>query len=110
LVQDLGGLLPTMGRRRIADLLARAGLHLSASTVKRLRDAPPKAPEPTPSDAASPDESASADAEAHADTPSKKPQPVTARAPHHTWHVDITVVPISSGLWAPWFPFALPNF
>jgi hypothetical protein len=33
-----------------------------------------------------------------------------ARAPHHTWHVDISVVPISSGLCAPWFPFALPNF
>src|SRR5690606_14787071 len=30
LVHDLSALIPTMGRRRLAQLLARAGLHLSA--------------------------------------------------------------------------------
>jgi len=29
LVQNLSGLLPTMGKKRVAQLLARAGLHLS---------------------------------------------------------------------------------
>lgn len=32
-----------------------------------------------------------------------------ARAPNYTWHVDTSVLPISTGLWAPWLPFALPN-
>ena len=34
---------------------------------------------------------------------------VTAREPNHVWHVDLTTVPIHSGLWAPWLPFALPQ-
>ncbi|HEY6724777.1 MAG TPA: DDE-type integrase/transposase/recombinase [Polyangiaceae bacterium] len=97
LVQDLSGLLPTMGKKRIAQLLARAGVHLSTSTVRRLQQRPwvtPPAPEPAGSDSPAP----------------AARQPVAATAPHHTWHVDTTVVPISTGLWAPWFPFALPNF
>jgi transposase InsO family protein len=34
---------------------------------------------------------------------------VTAIRPNHVWHVDLTAVPISAGLWAPWLPFALPQ-
>lgn len=99
LVQDLSGLVPTMGKKRIAELLARAGLHLSTSPVRRLQQRPwvtPSPPEPAPvnNDSLSP----------------QATRPVIATAPHHTWHVDTTVMPISTGLWAPWFPFALPNF
>jgi len=100
LVQDLGGLLPTMGRRRIADLLARAGLDLSASTVKRMRDVPPMPNEPT-TPAVSDSTTDTTDTIAPMVPKPPKAQPVTARAPHHTWHCDLTVVPISSGLWAP---------
>jgi transposase InsO family protein len=32
---------------------------------------------------------------------------VTAKYPHHVWHIDLTVVPTSLGFWIPWFPFAL---
>ncbi len=34
---------------------------------------------------------------------------VTAKYPNHVWHVDITAVPIVSGFWAIWSPFALPQ-
>ena len=34
---------------------------------------------------------------------------VTAKRPNHVWHVDLTTVPISSGFWATWLPFALPQ-
>jgi putative transposase len=34
---------------------------------------------------------------------------VTARHPHHVWHVDLTVVPTRAGLWVPWPPQALPQ-
>jgi hypothetical protein len=34
---------------------------------------------------------------------------VTARHPNHVWHVDLTLVPIVSGRWIPWFPFSLPQ-
>ena len=37
LVQQLAALMPLMGRRQMADLLARAGLALSASTIARKR-------------------------------------------------------------------------
>ena len=36
LVRQLQVTFPSMGRRRIADTLCRAGLHLSASTVRRI--------------------------------------------------------------------------
>ena len=34
---------------------------------------------------------------------------VTAKRPHHVWHVDLTTVPTAAGFWAPWMPFALPQ-
>ncbi len=33
---------------------------------------------------------------------------VVARFPGHTWHLDLTAVPIRSGLWVPWLPLSLP--
>ena len=34
---------------------------------------------------------------------------VTARAPNEVWHIDLTAVPVTSGFWASWSPFALPQ-
>src|SRR5690606_23523595 len=81
ITHDLARLLPTMGRRRIAQLLARAGLHLSASTVRRMLHRPwLREPEPPlPEQSAAPIEVDS--------------KPVMARRSHHVWHCDTTVVP-----------------
>ena len=89
-VQQLKVFCPMLGRYKIADLLARAGLHLSASTVKRIVDEPPIEP-------------ANAD-----DSTSPSPSPtVQAWYANHVWSVDLTVVPSTDGLWTPWSPNAL---
>lgn len=100
LVRRLRALQPSMGKVRIADMLARAGLHISATTVRRmLETAPvPAEPAPAPSDMAS-----SAEAEAGEAKPKRR---VTARYPHHVWNVDITLLP-RTGWWVPWAPHAL---
>jgi transposase InsO family protein len=90
-VQRLQALCPQLGKVKIAQILARAGLHLGASTVGRLRRQPPAPP------------------------PLTCPQPrpaarrVVAQRPNHIWHVDLTAVPISAGLWTSWLPLALPQ-
>ena len=97
LVRQLKGSLPTMGRVRIAQLLGRAGLHLAPTTVRRFLNKPPPKPKrpPPPSNSCN---------GAH----SGKPHRIVSRCPHHTWHVDFSLVSIT-GLWAPWLPFALPQ-
>jgi transposase InsO family protein len=96
-VQRLKALCPLMGKRRIADTLAKAGLPLAATTVKRMIDA--KHPPPRGRDKRA--ESATDDSpEAHG-------RVVTARHRDHVWHVDLTVVPTCAGFWTPWFPFAV---
>ncbi len=78
-----------MGTRRIASALARAGLHLGETTVRRmLRPARTKAK--------------------HATLPADR-HVVSARCPNHVWHVDLTTVPASGGFWASWAPFAVPQ-
>ena len=90
IVRKLKLLGPAMGRRRIADTLARAGLHLSATTVQRLLHKPAPPPDkPRPSRAAAPSN-----------------RVVTAKRPHHVWHVDLTTMPTASGFWIPLVPFA----
>ena len=81
LTQRLKTLCPTLGKRTIAALLARAGLHLSTTTVSRmLRN----------------------DYHPTLDTP--KPNPdiiltrVIAKRPNHVWRVDLTTMPIVGGL------------
>jgi putative transposase len=92
IVQRLQTLAPLMGKLKIAQVLARAGLHLSATTVGRIRKQKP-APKPTPK---------------------TKPMPsanrVTAKRPNHLWHVDLSTVPTAAGFWVPWFPLAMPQF
>ncbi len=103
LVYKLKVLFPSMGRKRIAQTLARAGLHLSASTVRRKLQARGPAPED-----ATEIEAASSEKENGA-RQSKGTRTVTAKRPNHVWHVDLTVVPTSSGFWVPWFPLSLPQ-
>jgi len=91
IVQRLQTLCPRLGKVKIAQVLARAGLHLGATTVARMRqdtDKPPTAasrPEPMPA-----------------------ARRVTARSPNHVWHIDLTTVPTAAGAWTSWLPFALP--
>ena len=89
LVQRLKTLCPAMGKVRIADTLARAGLHLGATTVGRILKEE-RIPDP-------------------GDDEYPRGHVVTARYPNHVWHVDLTVVPNSSGFWTPWSPFSLPQ-
>jgi hypothetical protein len=90
LVQRLKTLCPSMGKVKIAQTLARAGLSLGPTTVGRILKEPPR-PRPTKADAAA------------------KPCRVTAKSPNHLWHVDLTTVPMGCGLWCSWSPFALPQ-
>lgn len=89
LVKQLKVLLPTMGKARIAQVLARAGLHLGVTTVGRML----KETEPMPAETAT----------LHV----IEARVVTATRPGDVWHVDLTTVPTGSGLWVPWVPFAL---
>ena len=89
LVQRLKLLCPKMGTRRIASVLARAGLHLGATTVRRMLQ---PAPKPTP----------------RTSRPSKL-RAVTTKGANHVWHLDLTTVPTIGGFWISWWPFAIPQ-
>ncbi len=89
LVQRLKALCPAMGKIRIADTLCRAGLHLGATTVGRILK-----------EERIPDSGDDEGPPGHV---------VAAKYPNHVWHVDLTVVPTSSGFWTPWSPFSLPQ-
>ena len=89
LVKRLKVFCPRMGTRRMAGVLARAGLHLGATTVRRMLKATPT-------------------------RPAKRSKPsviraVTAKRPNHVWHLDLTTVPTIGGFWISWWPFALPQ-
>jgi len=92
-VQRLQALCPKLGKVKIAQILARAGLHLAVSSVGRIRRELPIRPIPSPGLPM---------------TSSRRR--VTANRPNHVWHVDLTVVPTAAGFWVPWFPLALPQF
>jgi transposase InsO family protein len=97
MVTKLKRLFPVMGRRRIAAFLARAGLHIAPSTVRRMLN---RAPAETPAPVApgkNPDEPLS----------SAKPRTVIANYPNHVWGIDTTALPTSTGFWTSWFPFSL---
>ena len=100
MVAKLKQLFPMMGRRGIAGFLARAGLHIAATTVRRMLNRegagePPGPAAPTKQ----PDESLS----------SAKPRTVIANYPNHVWGVDTTAVSTSAGFWTSWLPFSLPQ-
>jgi hypothetical protein len=91
LVQQLRVLCPSLGKVKIAQILARAGLHLGVSTVGLILKEKP-IPSPTV-------------AEPHL----PKKQVVTSKHPNHLWQTDLTVVPIGPGSWTSWLPFSLPQ-
>jgi transposase InsO family protein len=89
IVRRLKVLCPGMGKARIAQVLCRAGLHLSSATVGRmLREWPRREPEVARL---------------------KATRRVQANRPDHVWHVDLTTVPTSLGFWVSWFPWTLPQ-
>ena len=89
MVRYLKAVCPTLGKARIAQMLARAGLHLGATTIGRMlkRDL-------TKGDVAAEEPALIAG------------KVVTAKRPNHIWHVDLTTIPTSGGFWVPWMPFA----
>jgi len=109
-VRALRASFPMLGAKRIAEWLARLGLHLAEATVRRMAKgesggAPQDgAPTQPASDNAS-REKAPTDAATERSTTAR----VSAKYPHHVWHIDHTFVPTCVGLWVPWFPFALPT-
>ncbi|MFC1452629.1 transposase [Verrucomicrobiota bacterium] len=96
IVRRLKVLCPTMGKKRMAETLARAGLHLGVTTVARMLKAGQRRPTAEP-----------ARDDGHTEEPELRV--VTAKHPNHVWHVDLTVVPTSAGFWVPWMPFSLPQ-
>jgi len=100
IVQQLKVCCPMLGRFKIADILARAGLHLSASTVKRCIDELPIDPTTIeiPPDALPSDESEKSGN-----------HEVQAWYINHVWSGDLTEVSTTNGLWCPWIPFAVPQ-
>jgi transposase InsO family protein len=97
MVIKLKTLFPMMGRRRIAGFLARAGLHIASTNVRRMLNRKPAAEPPAPlASAENPDQPPS----------SSKPCTVIANYPNHVWGLDTTAVPTSAGFWTTWLPFS----
>ena len=89
-VQRIKLFCPSLGKVKIAETLARAGIHIGKTTVARiLKEKPAEAPEPSSS------------------TDMSKRSRIVSKYPGHTWHADLTVVPISGGFWAIWVPNSL---
>ena len=80
-----------LGRFKIAEILARTGLHLSASTVRRIVKEPP---------------ASSVEEEIIPPSEPGEIRRIVAKYPNHTVNIDLTVVPTSNGFWTPWPPFS----
>jgi transposase InsO family protein len=90
LVRQLKRLFPAMGCERIAGILARIGLLLGVSTIRRIIREPHQSRRDV--------------VEAK-----KLRRRAVARRPGEVWHIDLTAVPVRAGFSAPWFPFSLPQ-
>ncbi|MBN1608764.1 MAG: transposase [Polyangiaceae bacterium] len=109
IVHKLRATVPAIGTRRLADSLARAGLHLSRSTVGRLLTRPlSKAPAPQEASSSPDADDVTADG-ANSNTKTQRTRTVTARYVHHLWHIDVTLLPTAGGFCVPWVPFSLPQ-
>lgn len=96
LVRRLKLLCPTLGKAKIAQHLARAGLHVAVTTIGRMLKRVPEKP-------------TSETTELIVDDSARSDRVVTAKRPNHVWHANLTIVPITSGFWVPWIPYALPQ-
>ena len=94
LVRRLKVLCPTMGKRKIAETLARAGLHLGSTTVQRMVNA--VGPEPA------------TDADTEDDEATTRVSGTTeiANYPNHVNGIDLTLVPTTASFWTMLSPFA----
>ena len=89
-VQQIKLFCPSLGKVKIAETLARAGIHIGKTTVGRILDEKPSvAPGPSPS------------------KETGKSSRIVSKHLNHTWHADTTAVPISGGFWTNWLPNAL---
>ena len=88
-VQRLKLFCPRLGKVKIAEILCRAGIEISATSVGRiLRE--PTSPPPEEQEA------------------SIRVGRRSRRKPDDVWHVDLTAVPTrGSGFWLPWTPNAV---
>ncbi|MCL2120396.1 MAG: DDE-type integrase/transposase/recombinase [Planctomycetaceae bacterium] len=87
-IQQLKMYCPLLGRHKTTDILARVGLHISASTVRRIIYEPPVAT---------------------AEPVEPKPRILKSNDPNHLWCADITLVPTDHGFWLPVPPDAMPQ-
>jgi transposase InsO family protein len=93
LVRQLKALCPAMGKLRIAQVLARAGLQLGATTVGRfLRQRP--------------DPTEEAEATLAVQESAGTTNTLRAKRPNHIWHVDLSTIPTAAGFWVPWIPLS----
>ena len=99
ITQRLKILCPTMGKKRIAEVLTAASLYLAATTAGRFLNKQTSDP---------PDPLVSSDKPHESEDATQTPV-VTAKYPNHVWHMDLTVVPTHSGFWTSWIPFSLPQ-
>ena len=88
-VQRIKLFCPTLGKVKIAQTLARAGIHLGPSTVWWILNEKPRV-KPRPPEGES-----------------GKRRRVVAKYAGHTWHANLTAVPISGGFWTYWVPHAI---
>ncbi|PHS06129.1 MAG: hypothetical protein COA78_14660 [Blastopirellula sp.] len=87
-VQQIKLFCPGIGKLKIAGTLARAGIHLGKTTVERiLLEKPVKEPELKLKEYSTCE--------------------IVSKYANHTWHADLTAVPISGGFWTNWIPNAL---
>ena len=97
-VQEFKVLVPRLGKKKIAEYFARAGLYLSATTVARYLK----------SDPVKPDETDTTEVEVITD-PDKQGRAVKSKHPNHIWLMDLSAVPTCGGFWVPWIPNAFPQ-
>ena len=90
IVKRLKVICPELGKKKIAQILARVGLHLAVTTVSRFikdKDMP--------------------DSQDQVTIKYEKTRVVTAKYPNHLWHVDMSVAPTAIGFWVSWIPGSL---
>ncbi len=105
IVASFKTVFPTAGKKRIAQILARAGLHLGVTTVKRMLEKKNQGPVTPGGEVAT---ARGDDGGSIAPNTRASSTPVRAATTNHVWQIDLTVVPTTAGLWTAWFPFALP--
>jgi len=89
-VQRVTTWYPHFGKKRIAGLLARMGLHLAVSTIGRIRGEPPIHPATVDGQPSPPDDEPA--------KPGEETKEIAAYYPNHVWNIDLTLVPTMFGL------------